>query len=154
LQDDFISQIRRDPSASTERARIARTIPHLLLLEATTQAVNLRWLGNQTYAQKPHNVISFPLPGTKPELALFFAADTHLLSKYEYTMDFPGLGDVLVEFVYTAYRRDAKLGWAPAGYKILLAGKIYRELEFTEVEADSEKAAAAFQISEQMKSYV
>jgi len=154
LQDDFISQIRRDPSASAERARMARSIPHLLLLEAATQASNLRWVGNQSYAEKPHDVIGFPLPGTKTVLTLFFAADTHLLSKYEYTMDFPGLGDAVVEFVYSAYRRDPKLGWAPAGYKILLAGKTYREIEFTEVEADSPKAAAAFQISDQMLSYL
>ena len=55
-------------------------------------------------------------------------------------MDFPGLGDTLVEFVYTAYRRDPKLGHAPAGYKILVGGKTYREIELTEVEADSPKA--------------
>jgi glyoxylase-like metal-dependent hydrolase (beta-lactamase superfamily II) len=154
LRDDFISQVRRDPSASTERARMARTIPHLLLLEAATQTANLRWIGNQSYAGKSHDVIGFPLPGSKTVLALFFAADTHLLSKYEYLMDFPGLGDSLVEIVYPAYRRDVKLGWAPVGYKILLAGKIYREIEFTEVETDSPKAAAAFQISDQMASYL
>ena len=154
LHDDFISQVRRDPAAATERARIARTIPHLLLLEAATQTTNLRWIGNQNYAGKSHDVIAFPLPNSKTVLTLFFAADRHLLSKYEYTMDFPGLGDTLVEFVYTAYRSDPKLGHAPSGYKILLGGKTYREIEFTEVEADSPKATAAFEITAQMKSYV
>ena len=154
LQDDLISQVRRDPGAATERARIARTIPHLLLLEAADQKANLRWIGNQNYAGKQHDVIGFPLPNTKTTLALFFTADTHLLSKYEYAMDFPGLGDTLVEFVYTAYRRDPKLGHAPTGYKILVGGNTYREIELTEVEADSPKAAAAFEISAQMKSYL
>lgn len=154
MQDDLISQVRRDPGAATERARIARTIPHLLLLEAADQRMNLRWIGKQNYAGKQHNVIGFPLPNTKTTLALFFASDTHLLSKYEYAMDFPGLGDTLVEFVYTSYRRDPKLGHAPAGYKILVGGNTYREIELTEVEADSPKAAAAFEISAQMKSYL
>ena len=154
VQDDFISQVRRDPSAATERARIARTIPHLLLLEAAAQIDNLRWIGNQNHSGKPHDVIGFPLPNSKTVLSLFFSADTHLLSKYEYAMDFPGLGDTTVEFVYSAYRRDPKLGHAPAGYKILLGGKTYREIEFTEVEADSPKATAAFDVSAQMKSYV
>lgn len=154
VHDDLISQVRRDPSAATERARIARIIPHLLLLEAATQTSNLRWIGNQNYAGKPHDVIGFPLPNSKTVLSLFFATDTRLLSKYEYAMDFPGFGDTLVEFVYTGYRRDPKLGQAPTGYKILLGGKTYREIEFTEVEADSPKAAAAFEITAQMKSYV
>ena len=154
VQDDFVSQMRRDPAAATERARMARTIPHLLLLEAAAQTTNLRWLGNRSYSGKPHDVIGFPLPGSKTVLELFFTTDTHLLSKYEYVMDFPGLGDTVVEFVYSPYRRDAKLGWAPTGYKILLGGKLYREIEFTEVEADSPKAAAAFEITDQMKSYL
>lgn len=84
VQDDLISQLRRDPAAATERARIARTIPHLLLLEAADQKANLRWIGKQNYAGKQHDVIGFPLPNTKTTLALFFATDTHLLSKYEY----------------------------------------------------------------------
>ena len=154
MQDDLISQVRRDPAAATERARVARTIPHLLLLEAATQTASLRWLGNQNYSGKSHDVIGFPLPNTKTTVALFFQSDTHLLSKYEYTMDFPGLGDTLVEFVYPAYRRDPKLGQAPTGYRILVGGKTYREIELTEVEADSPKAAAAFEISAQMKSYL
>jgi glyoxylase-like metal-dependent hydrolase (beta-lactamase superfamily II) len=69
-------------------------------------------------------------------------------------MDFPGLGDTVVEFVYDGYRRDAKLAQVPTGYKILLNGKPYREIEFTEVEADSPKAAAAFELTPQMKSYL
>lgn len=154
VQDDLVSQVRRDPAAATERARMARSIPHLLLLEAATQTANLRWLGNRNYSGKPHDVIGFQLPGSKTVLELFFTADTHLLSKYEYAMDFPGLGDTIVEFVYSGYRRDTKLGWAPAGYKILLGGKAYREIEFTEVEADSPKAATAFEISDQMSSYL
>ncbi|HKY44082.1 MAG TPA: MBL fold metallo-hydrolase [Pyrinomonadaceae bacterium] len=154
MQDDLISQLRRDPNAATERARIARTIPHLLLLEAAGQEANLRWIGKQNYAGKQHNVIGFPLPNSKTTLALFFATDTHLLSKYEYAMDFPGLGDTLVEFVYTSYRRDPKLGHAPTGYKILVGGNTYREIELTEVEADSSKTATAFEISAQMKSYL
>ena len=154
VQDDLVSRVNRDPSAATERARMARSIPHLLLMEAATQTANLRWIGSRTYSGKSHDVIGFPLPGSKTVLELFFATDTHLLSKYEYAMDFPGLGDTAVEFVYPAYRRDAKLGRAPAGYKILLGGKLYREIEFTEVEADSPKAAAAFEISDQMKSYL
>ena len=154
FRDDLVSQTRRDPSATNERARMARTIPYLLLLEAHAQRTNLRWIGKRDYSGKPHAVVGFPLPNTKTVLELFFAADTHLLSKYEYTMDFPGLGDTIVEFVYSGYRPDAKLTWAPTGYKIFLNGKPYREIEFTEVETDSPKAAAAFELPEQMKSYL
>lgn len=154
FRDEFISTIRRDPSAQTERRRLARTIPHLLLMEAVNHGADLRWVGNQVYAGASHDVVSFPLPGTRTVLALFFAADTHLLSKYEYTMDYTGLGDAVVEFVYSAYRREPKLLWVPTGYRILLAGQTFREIEYTEVEADSSKAAAAFQIPAQLASLV
>ena len=49
-------------------------------------------------------MVGLPLPNTKTVLELYFDANTHLLSKYEYTMDFPGLGDTVVEFVYDGYR--------------------------------------------------
>lgn len=154
MQDDLVSQVSRDPAAANERDRIARTIPHLLLLEALSQSQKLVWLDGQEHSGKPHPAIRFELGNSKTALTLFFEPETHLLSKYQYAMDFPGLGDTVVEFVYTGYRRDGKLGWAPAGYKILLGGNPYREIEFTEVEADSPKAAAAFEISDQMKSYL
>lgn len=154
LRDDFISNVQRDPSAARERARLSRIIPHLLLIEAAGNSAQLQRAADQVYAGKPHHVITFPLPGTTIPLKLFIAADTHLLSKYEYTMDYAGLGDAVVEFVYNAYRRDAKLGWAPTGYKILLAGKTFREIEYTQIEADSSRAAAAFEIPAQLASHI
>ena len=154
FRDDLVSQTRRDPAAATERARMARTIPHLLLLEAHAQRTNLRWIGNRDYSGKSHAVVGLPLPNSKVVLELFFAADTHLLSKYEYTMDFPGLGDTVVAFVYNDYRPHAKLTQVPTRYSILVNGKPYREIEFTEVEADSARAAAAFELPAQMKSYL
>lgn len=68
----------------------------------------------------------------------------HSLSKYEYSMDFTGLGDAVVEIVYSAYRREPKLSRVPTGYQIILAGKTFREIEYTEVNRDYfEKLAAA-----------
>lgn len=154
LRDDFISNVQRDPSAARERARFARIIPHLLLIEAANNSTQMQRAGDQVYAGKPHHVVIFPLPGTNIPLKLFFAADTHLLSKYEYTMDYAGLGDAVVEFVYTAYRRDAKVGWAPTGYKILLAGRTFREIEYTQIQFDSPQAAAAFEIPAQLASFI
>lgn len=156
-RDEFISNVRRDPSAQVERRRMARSVPHLLLLEAVRHASSLRLVGSQNYRGKPHEVVGVSLPDSKSELMLFFAADTHLLSKYEYAMDFPGLGDATVEFVYPSYRREpptSKVFWVPTGYKILLAGKPYREIRYAEIEVDTAKAAAAFQISEQMASFI
>jgi glyoxylase-like metal-dependent hydrolase (beta-lactamase superfamily II) len=87
-------------------------------------------------------------------MKLFFATDTALLSKFEYVMDYAGLGDAVVEYVYTAYRQDPTFRWVPARYKILLNRKAFREIEITEMVADAARTAAAFQVPAQLASFI
>lgn len=141
----------RDPAAGTERSRVTRTIPHLLLLEAS-KVPELRWVESRQYEGKQHDVLNLPLPGTKTVLSLFVAGDSHLLTKFQYTMDFPGLGDATVEYVYPEYLPHKVLGWFPAGYKIRLDGQTVRDVRYTEVSANSSQATEAFELPAQLAS--
>lgn len=143
----------RGASVAQQRARLARRVPHLLLLEAADSAAS-RSLGASTFDGRPHELVELPLPGEKVSLRLFFDAETRLLSKFEYTIDYHVLGDATVEYVYKSYRRHPRLGWFPSGDAIKLAGNTTREVTYTEVAADSPRAEAAFRVPDQLAALV
>jgi len=148
---DFIVEraYQRKASTATERARMARRVPHLLLLEASRNPDRLQLVNNvMLYEGKQHQVISYNPPNEKVTLELFFDAATHLLSKCEYVMDFPALGDVRVEYAYSSYRQDQNLGWIPAGQTIKVAGEILREMTTVEMAANTPQAENIFQLPE------
>ncbi len=123
---DFLAQAkftRRNPSVANERVKISRRIPHMLLLEANRSSSKQDLGAAPTqYDGRQHNIISFTPAGEKTALKLFFDARTNLLSKFEYQIDFPTLGDTLIEYTYAGYRQDPLLGWAPTRHTIKVAG--------------------------------
>lgn len=146
---DFVERfaaVRRQESYRAERARRARRLPHLLLLEAAANTAALRSLGEAVFGGRRHHVVAFQLPGEKTAVRLYLDAGTRLLSKHEYEMDFPGYGDTTVDHVYGPYRRDARLGWFPSGDSIRVGGRVYREVAYESVEADEAAAAARFEL--------
>jgi glyoxylase-like metal-dependent hydrolase (beta-lactamase superfamily II) len=140
----------RGASVAQQRVRLARRIPHLLLLEAANNLAHLRWLGEQTYEGRKHEVVEFRLTDEKQPLRLFFDAATHLLTKYDYLMDFPLLGDTRVEYAFRTYRQDKQLGWFPSGDTIRVAGNVYREVSYTEVAADAPRAEESFRLPDHL----
>lgn len=151
---DFVERFaaaRRQDSFRVERARRARRLPHLLLMEAAGNPAALRAAGASEFRGRRHHVVAFRPPGEKTEVLLFLDAETLLLSKHEYLMDFPGYGDTTVEHVYAPYRRDARLGWFPSGDSIRVGGRVYREVAYTSVAADAAAAVALFELPADLK---
>lgn len=146
---DFLVRLvypRRNVSTATERARLSRRIPHLLIMEASRNPANLRLLSSSTiYGGKRQDVLSYSPPNEKVTLKLFFDSQTHLLSKCEYEMDFPVLGDVVVEHTYSSYRKDQSLGWIPTRQDIRVAGKVSQEVKNVEMAANTTQAEEMFQ---------
>jgi glyoxylase-like metal-dependent hydrolase (beta-lactamase superfamily II) len=91
--------------------------------------------------------MTYTPPGEKINLALFFDSETGLLSKFEYHMDFPTLGDVVVEYGYSGYRQDQRLGWVPTRHVIRIAGKVALQVD-VEMAADTREAEELFQLPE------
>jgi len=142
------------PTAQTERSRLARNIPHLILLEASANISTLESLGVRTYQNKNHDVVSFKPADSKSPIVLYLDTETHLLSKFEYPMDFPVIGDTTVEYTYSQYRRHPKLGWFPASHAIKIGGEDYRTVNYTNVAADSNEASAMLELPDELKGYV
>jgi glyoxylase-like metal-dependent hydrolase (beta-lactamase superfamily II) len=139
---------RRNIPTATERARQARRIPHLLLMEASRHPIGLQMLKETSlYGGKRHYVVLYTPPEEKVTLRLFFDAETHLLSKSEYRMDFPTLGDVVVEYTYSGYRKDQRLGWVPAHHAIIVAGNTSLAVS-VEMAANNREAEEIFQLPE------
>ncbi|HWS88291.1 MAG TPA: MBL fold metallo-hydrolase [Pyrinomonadaceae bacterium] len=154
---DFVEHFaaaRRYDAARAERLRRARRVPHLLLLEAAANPANLTSAGAADYKGRRHDLVDFKLPNEKATLRLFLDAETRLLSKYEYAMEFAGLGDRTVEHAFDAYGRHDKLGWFPSGDTIKVGGDVWREARYTSVEVDSPRVAALFELPESLKAHL
>lgn len=120
--------VRRDPAA--------------LLLTATSRADTLRFIGDETFDGKPHQVITFAdADGT--QIALYVDAATRLVSKYETVGDNAVLGDTLTEVVFSDYR---PVGNVKLPHKIVnrTAGETVQELSFSEIKVNAAPAASLF----------
>jgi glyoxylase-like metal-dependent hydrolase (beta-lactamase superfamily II) len=121
--------VRRDPAA--------------LLLTAASRADTLRFLGDDTFDGRPHQVITFAdSDGT--QIALYLDAGTRLLSKYETLADNAVLGDTLSEVVFSDYRA---VGNVKLPFKIVnrTAGETTQELQFSSVQVNAAPAGALFE---------
>lgn len=149
---DFIIQgifPRRNVSTETERTRLARRVPHLLLLEAAQRPANLTVQTNAAiYAGRQHQVLAWTPPNEKVTFRLFFDARTHLLSKCEYTLDYPGLGDTVLEYTYDNWRAHPQLGSFPASQAINIGGKTFRRVNNLEVAVNAPNAEDIFRLPE------
>jgi glyoxylase-like metal-dependent hydrolase (beta-lactamase superfamily II) len=79
-----------------------RRVPHLLLRQALERTASLRYLGEQPYEQRKHQVITFVMPDTQ-QVALYVDAGTGLVSKYELLINDPLRGEQASEIAYADY---------------------------------------------------
>lgn len=154
---DFIAKSAgSSPSSSalTEQIGYRRRIPHLLLLEAAENRASLRRINEAEYKGRKHDVISCMLPGMEQPLSLFIDSETHLLSKFEYAINFPSLGDTTIEFIYPSYKPNSDLVMFPAGHHMKIAKKTLLDVSYTNVTINSSQVAALFEIPEELRSLI
>lgn len=139
---------------SADRDQDARRIPHMLLLEALANASTLQYLGTRNFENKEHDVISVLLVNTKIPVSLYFDKRTHLLTKYEYSTDFPALGLSTIEYIFSGYRELHRLNWFPASHNIRINGKIWRSLRFDQILVDSAEADAMLELPPELEGFI
>jgi glyoxylase-like metal-dependent hydrolase (beta-lactamase superfamily II) len=139
---------------SADRDQDARRFPHALLLEALENSQTLKSLGTRVVEKRAHDVISVTLANSKIPIALYFDKQTGLLTKYEYSADFPALGASVIEYIFSGYRRHPKLGWFPAEHSIKINGQTFRALKFEQALVDSAEAETMLQLAPELEGFI
>ncbi len=81
-----------------------RRLPTLLLRSALDRTNSLRYLGEDEFEGRRHEVVSFAMPDTV-QISLYVDAETHLISKYELLFVDSLEGVEASEIVFGDYRR-------------------------------------------------
>lgn len=85
-----------------------RRLPHLLLRQALDRANTLRYLGEDTFDGRKHDVITFVMPDTQ-QVALYVDSKSALVSKYELVFTDPLTGDEATEIIFSDYTTSGTL---------------------------------------------
>ena len=134
-----------NPSLNNFKGQIRR-LPPFVLLEALDRAPTLRWLGEDEVAGKKQRVISVIRPDNQ-QLALYFDAQTNLLSRYEYVYPDPMAGDSVIAQSYSAYRAVGKLK-VPTGRILYNSGGPIQQTEYTDVQINTRPADSVFEVAQ------
>ncbi|MGI9164926.1 MAG: MBL fold metallo-hydrolase [Pyrinomonadaceae bacterium] len=122
---------------------IVRRVPHLFLLSAYENApASLRWHGQEIYAGRLHNVITFA-SSNGIQWTLFFDGRTNLLSKYEQMVSDNVRGDSVQETIFPAYRTVGELK-VPTGRVTRRAGELSEEVKYNNVQFNTRPTESAF----------
>lgn len=130
-----------NPSINNFRGQIRR-MPPFVLVEALDRAATLRWIGEADLEGKKQRVISVLRPDNQ-QLALYFDAQTNLLSRYEYVYADAIVGDAVIAQSYPAYRSVGKLK-VPTGRILYNSGGVVQEVEYTDVQINARPAESVF----------
>lgn len=145
---DTTQSIRQPAPAALPSIRASRfrRYPESLLLTAWNRPETLRWLGLDEYDGRKVRALSFAdADGT--EMALYFDAQTGLLTKTEVLGDDPVLGDVTIETVYGDWRPVNKLT-LPFRYTDKLNGVTFQDLRASSIVLDTHPPETLYAVPE------
>ena len=131
---------------SVDRDQDARRIPHLFLMELLANAKNLKTEAQVNFESKQHDVLSILLPNARVPIKAYFDRATSLLSKYEFTAEFPGLGATTIEYTFENYLPHPSLGLFPKKQKIKIGGNVFRSVTVDTAVADGNESDAMLQL--------
>ncbi len=97
-----------------------RRLPLLIVRDALSRPLTLRYLGDDTFNGRTHHVITY-VHTDGSQLALYIDAENKLISKYE--LMYPDLTEEVAELIYDPYIAVGKLR-IPTGMTQRLAGDV------------------------------
>ena len=134
-----------NPSLNNFRGLIRR-MPSFVVLEALDRAATLRWVGDDEVNGKKQRVISVLRPDNQ-QLALYFDAQTNLLTRYEYLYADPITGDSVIAQNYPGYRSVGKVK-VPTGRVLFNSGGVVQETEYSDVQINTHPAESVFEVAQ------
>lgn len=141
---EISKNIRFLPAGAINNSRAARfrRYPESLLLTAWNRPEALRWIGEGEFEGNKQRVVSFAdLDGA--EVALYFDAESHLLTKTEFLVDDQILGDVIQETVYSDWRPVEKV-MLPFRIADRIGGVVVQDLRVTATALNTHPADSLF----------
>jgi glyoxylase-like metal-dependent hydrolase (beta-lactamase superfamily II) len=105
--DHRVKSVTAIPAAQASQQQFIqyyRRLPSLLLRQALDRTTSLRYLGEDSFEGKPHDVVTFVMPDAV-QVAVFVDRATNLVSKYELLFVDPFTGDEASEIHYGAYSK-------------------------------------------------
>jgi glyoxylase-like metal-dependent hydrolase (beta-lactamase superfamily II) len=140
---------------SADRDQDARRMPHIFLLEVLA---NSSTVGNPRHVDVltggEYEVISVTLRGARLPIDLYFDRQTHLLHKYEFTADYPGIGSASIAYTFEGWQPHPQLVQFPTRHEIRINGKIHRGLKIEKAVADSPEADAMLTVPAEFEGMV
>jgi glyoxylase-like metal-dependent hydrolase (beta-lactamase superfamily II) len=120
---------------------VQRLFPHLVLQIALSRASTLRWLAEDNFEGKKQQVITYSDDG--PQVALYFDAQTKLLTKYE-TLGDGLLGPAVAETIFYDYR---SVNGVMIPYRVVtkFGGDLSTDLTYTSIAANTHPAGTVFE---------
>jgi glyoxylase-like metal-dependent hydrolase (beta-lactamase superfamily II) len=128
-----------------ERLAMARRVPHVLLLEASTRAKRLVAAGPRAFDGATCDVIDATL-SDGARVTLLLSRSPRALAGLEYAAYLPGLGDSVVDWSWYGWKNDPGVGLAPAGHRVTVNGTVFQEVAYDRYAASKADAAAMLEI--------
>ena len=103
-----VTPIPAEQTTQQQFVQYYRRLPNLILRQALDGANSLRYLGEDQFDGRKHNVVTFVMPDTQ-QVALYVDARTNLVSKYELVFTDPLRGQSASEIIFSDYATAGKL---------------------------------------------
>ena len=103
-----VAPIPAEQTSQQQFVQYYRRLPNLILRQALDGANSLRYLGEDQFNGRKHNVVTFVMPDTQ-QVALYVDARTGLVSKYELVFTDPLRGQSANEIIFSDYAPAGKL---------------------------------------------
>ena len=117
-----VTPIPAEQTTQQQFVQYYRRLPNLILRQALDGANSLRYLGEDQFNGRKHNVVTFVMPDTQ-QVALYVDASTALVSKYELVFTDPLRGQSASEIIFSDYASAGKLK-VPQTWTWRLAGDV------------------------------
>jgi glyoxylase-like metal-dependent hydrolase (beta-lactamase superfamily II) len=111
------------PAAQTSQQQFVqyyRRLPHMILRQALERATTLRYLGEDSFEGRNHQVVTFVMADTQ-QVALYVDAKTGLISKYELIFTDPLRGEEASEIIFAGCTASGKMQ-VPQEWRWRIAG--------------------------------
>ena len=100
-----ITPIPAEQATQQQFIQYHRRLPNLILRQALDRANSLRYLGEDQFEGRPHEVVTFVMPDTQ-QVALYVDSKTGLVSKYELIFVDSLTGVEASEIIYRDYQKS------------------------------------------------